>query len=243
MSILGGVDDLVDTWLGIEPKGKRPYYQHQAAANDLASRDVSIDGSREFLHQCYEQIHNNWIEAVETGYSKPSKQNWRWKQHLELPPNNKSPELLLERKIVEEGGDNWSNQMPVASGLVGQATDKRAAVDLVHREDENRFSLIELKVDSNNPLFAAIEILFYGLLFVWSKNNLEVLGYDIKEQPVLAATELNLCVLAPVTYYIGCDLGNLSQALNAGLYNFDCSTVGLSFEFKSIPTLQDCQDI
>ena len=238
MSILEGVGLLVDDWLEIKPKGRAPYYRHKIAAIELSQRTAQISGTLEFLGDCYRQIDMNWQKAKESGYSKPSKQNWRWKRHLELAPENNSPELLLERQIVNERGENWSNQMPIASGLVGHATDKRAAVDLVHRENTDRFSLIELKVDSNNPLFAAIEILLYGLLFVWSKNNLEELGYDTKRQPILAASELNLSVLAPAKYYSGCKLENLSQALNAGLREFDrCSTVSLSFDFSYLPTL------
>ena len=159
MSILRGVDDLVDTWLDVKPIGKRPYYQSQTAANELSSRTAPIEGTREFLSQCYVQIHNNWLAAIESGYSKPSKQNWRWKRHLELSPNNKSRELLLERKIVNEWGDNCSNQMPVASGLVGPKTEKCSAVDLVYKKNPTNYSLIELKVDHANPLYAAIEIL------------------------------------------------------------------------------------
>jgi len=42
-------------------------------------------------------------------------------RHLDLAANNTSPELRLERAVVASCGENWSNQMPVASGLVGPA--------------------------------------------------------------------------------------------------------------------------
>ena len=129
--------------------------------------------------------------------------------------------------------------MPVASGLVGSTTDKRGAVDLVYKESETKYSLIELKVNSNNPLFAAVEILLYGLLFVWSKNNLNVLGYDTRVQPVLAATEVDLFVLAPAQYYAGCNLGNLSHAINDGLDEFDELTeLTLTFGFNELSSSQ-----
>jgi hypothetical protein len=237
MSILSGIGDLVDAWLQIEPKGKPPCYRHRAAANTLTRRGTPITGTREFLAASYAQIHANWLVAIDAGYTNPSKENWRWKRHLDLGPGNKSPELKLERAIVDACGDNWSNQMPTASGLVGSATDKRAAVDLVHREDETTYSLIELKVDSDTPLFAAIEILMYGLLFVWSKNNREELSYDPRTQPVLAANTLTLSVLAPSRYYHDFDLTNLAAALDAGLAEFgERNNVALGFEFHQLGT-------
>jgi hypothetical protein len=233
MSILKGVASHVDDWLEISPIGRPPYYRHKTAANELSARTSPIAGTREFLELSYRQIDSNWQRAKDSGNSINSNQNWRWKRHLELSPKNQSPELLLERRIVNEGGENWSNQMPVASGLVGPATDKRAAVDLILRVNESRFSFIELKVGSDNPLFAAIEILLYGLLFVWSKNNMDVLGYDAVKQPVLAATDVTLCVLAPKEYYSNCDLANLSEAINGGLQSFESrNRINLAFEFN-----------
>ncbi len=232
MSILKGVGALVDDWLKTEPKGKPPYYRHRAAANELTRRNSPISGTKEFLNASYTQIHENWLAAIDAGYANPSKENWRWKRHLDLSFENKSPELKLERAIVGACGDDWSNQMPTASGLVGPAADKRAAVDLVCREDSTTNSLIELKVNSDNPLFAAVEILMYGLLFVWSRNNQEELGYDPNIQPVLAANTVTLGVLAPTNYYHDCDLTNLVSALISGLEEFGKqNSVALHFEF------------
>lgn len=237
MSILTGVGSLVDDWLEINPKGKPPYYRHRSAALHLSRRKKPITGTRDFLEDSYTRFHDNWPAA---GYSKPpSKENWRWKRHLELSPANASPELILERGIVNACGDDWSNQMPTASGLTGPTTGKRAAVDLVHRHDAKTYSLIELKVNSDNPLFAAIEILMYGLLFVWSKNNLEQLGYDEQTQPVLAANNVMLSVLAPRSYYSDFDLTIFAANLNSGLDEFGTRHgVTLGFEFRALGT--DC---
>ncbi|MCH8073929.1 MAG: hypothetical protein IIA09_18510 [Proteobacteria bacterium] len=177
-------------------------------------------------------FYRHRLAAIDAGYSNPSKENWRWKGHLELSPENKSPELRLERSIVRNCGENWSNQMPTASGLVGPAADKRAAVDLVYREDSTAYSLIELKVNSDNPLFAAIEILMCGLLFVWSRNNQEKLDYDVQIQPGLAADNVTLSVLAPISYYRDFDLSIVASALNIGLPEFGKQhNVTLGFEF------------
>ena len=122
--------------------------------------------------------------------------------------------------------------MPTASGLVGPYSDKRAAVDLVYRSDPGSYALIELKVESDNPLFAAIEILLYGLLLVWSRDNQEKLGYDIAVQPVLAASSVTLSVLAPIAYYSDYDLTSLGTAWNEALVEFaEGKGVALGFEF------------
>ena len=220
MSILKGIDKLVDDWLDVEPKGKSPYYRHKSAANELSRRTTPIGDARPFLDACYSRIHQNWLAAIDAGYTNPSRENWRFERHLDLGSNNRSPELMLERTIVNVCGENWSNQMPTASGLVGSATDKRSAVDLVLREDPTSYSLIELKINSNTPLFAAIEILKYGLLFVWSKNNQETLGYDTEQQPILAADSVTLATLAPPEYYSQFDLTSIAAALNDGVVEF-----------------------
>ena len=235
MSILTGIDDLVDDWLNIEAKGKPPHYRHRAAANELTRREVPITGTQAFLEASYARIHSNWLAAINNGYTNPSKENWRWKRHLSLGTNNRSPELKLERAIVNACGENWSNQMPTASGLTGPATDKRAAVDLVSREDPTRYSMIELKVNSNTPLFAAVEIMKYGLLFLWSKNNQEVLGYERELQPILAAKILTLGVLAPADYYSNFDLTELASVLDSGLVEFgERHGTRLRFEFRQL---------
>ena len=232
MSILAGIGNLVDDWLKIEAKGQAPHYRHRSAALELTRRNDPIVGTSSFLEASYACIQSNWLAAIDAGYSNPSRANWRWKRHADLSAENRSPEIILERSIVRACGDGWSNQMPTASGLVGPSSDKRAAVDLVYREDPGRYSLIELKVDSDNPLFAAIEILLYGLLFVWSRDNQEKLGYDLEVQPVLSSRSVTLSVLAPIGYYRDYELTSLNTALNDGLVELGVKKgVNLGFEY------------
>ena len=238
MSILKGIDKLVDDWLDVEPIGKPPYFRHKSTAIEQSRRTTRIRDARPFLDACYSRIHQNWLAEVDSGYTNPpSKENWRWKRHLDLAPENASPELRLERAIVATCGESWSNQMPVASGLVGSATDKRAAVDLVYRKDSTTYSLFELKVESNNPLFAAIEILSYGILFVWSRANQDSLRYNIENQPVLGASDITLSVLAPERYFDGMDLSAFATVLNRGLAQFgELHGLVLAFEFCQLGT-------
>jgi hypothetical protein len=42
MSILKGIDELVDDWLDVEPIGKPPYYRHKSAAIELSRRTTRM---------------------------------------------------------------------------------------------------------------------------------------------------------------------------------------------------------
>ena len=122
--------------------------------------------------------------------------------------------------------------MPTASGLVGPHADKSSNVDLVWRKDAGSYTFFELKVESNTPLYAAIQILLYGLLFVWSRNNQAALKYDTEIQPVLRASKIELCSLAPRKFYSDYNLRNLSDALNQGFSTFQHrGDLELSFNF------------
>lgn len=234
MSVLAGVPDLVDEWLSLSTRGQPPHYRHRSAALALSRRGKSISGTEPFLRAAFDRIHANWQTAREEGYSRPSRHNWRWRRHLEVSPDNKSPEVRLERSIVRACGEDWSNQMPTASGLVGPTTDKRAAVDLIERVESSIYSLVELKVGSNTPLFAAVEILLYGLLFVWSKEHRDELGYAGEGQPLLEAKSIRLEVLAPSAYYDAFALSDLSDALNRGLGAFGRThSLDLTFSFTA----------
>jgi hypothetical protein len=219
MKILNGIGGMVDKWLRLQPIGQPPHYRHKTAALALSDPTITIYGTDKFLTDAYNRIHKNWCNAVSAGESSYSQENWRWKRHLETSPVNTSPEVTLERAIVRALGENWSNQMPTASGLVAHR-GKTSNVDLVLRKDPDSYSFFELKVESNNPLFAAIEILLYGLLFVWSRNNQAELEYDTEIQPVLRASRIELCSLAPRKFYQQFNLRNLSDSLNQGLSTF-----------------------
>jgi hypothetical protein len=118
-----------------------------------------------------------------------------------LQGKNASAEVTFERALinalVKAGRNDWSNQVPLISGIVGPHAFKKRAVDLVHRQSDSSFEFVELKIKSDTPVFAAIEIL-YGLLWLLSRRDREILGYDAG--PMLDARELGLSVIAPRDY-------------------------------------------
>jgi hypothetical protein len=123
--------------------------------------------------------------------------------------------------------------MPVASGLFGSRTDKRRAVDLVYDHKNGRYDFVELKIKSDNPLYAAMEILGYGLVYLASRQDrAKNLGYDSKALPVLGASEIALCVLAPQAYYENCNLRWLEIAINDGLAVIATDGLKMKFNFE-----------
>lgn len=95
-----------------------------------------------FCRRLYELIESN------RGVRIVSQKNWRVEPQTNISDNNKSKEVILERAIAILGErgilPGWINQVPVASGLVNESADKRAAVDLVFLE-VSRATFVELK--------------------------------------------------------------------------------------------------
>lgn len=214
--ILQGVFELADDWLELSFKAQLPLYRHTTAAAEIFRRH-RIPSAYSFLHNAYEQIDKNWNRSVADGSYSHSAQNWRFTKNPDISPQNTSAEVRLERAIISAASDNWANQVPTSSGLAGPRSDKLRNVDLIQRDESKNYTLIELKVDSNNPLFAAVEIISYGLLLAWSKKNISNLSYDVSLQPVLEAIDVQLCVLAPSNFYDGYRCGILERAINDGL--------------------------
>ena len=67
--------------------------------------------------------------------------------------------------------------------------------------NDGRAELIELKVKSNTPLSAAIQILLYGLSNAFFQINHHRVLPNGSTNKLLEVKELRLRVLAPVTYY------------------------------------------
>jgi hypothetical protein len=177
------------------------------------------------LRALIKQIRKNLNERESFGNSK---ENWRDVIQPNLDKqNNKSREVFLERNIAQslekEFGKNspWWNQMPIASGLVKATADRRRAIDLVHRHDPDgkRYDFVELKIDSDTPLIALMEILRYGLVYLVLRKKRDWLPETSREKPVFNTAHVGLRVLAPKEYYKnnGSDLSWLQDKINNAL--------------------------
>jgi hypothetical protein len=250
-SILDGTHDLIDDWLDLHFEAQRPLYRHREAWIVCSTMDP-VDGCvfvRSFL--CF--VDKNCRDRLRT---KPaSVQKWRFKQFPNCASKNTSSEMILERKLVDGALDSLANQIPVASGVCSQYERKRA-IDLAKRCGPSEYTFFELKVNTNTPLFAAMELLGYAACYVAARRNMVLLGYPADQKPLLAATVIHLRVLAPLAYYG--DGGNprsllwLQTAINSGLQCVNKFVEGLQmdFEFEAFPadftlnsdpaTLRDC---
>jgi len=237
-SILDGSGQIIDAWLGIDErwKGERePRYCSDTSFQrlcDSANRPEDLNGRRLVvdLVQCIEE---NWRHAGQP--VARGQENWRFEKQLNLTPNNPSPEVTLERSIAMLMDNSWVNQVPVASGVVGDG-DQRRAIDLIHQTKGDHYEFIELKVDarSGHVLRAAMEILEYGAIYMFSRKHRERLGYP-GDNRLLNAESVELCVLAPREYYGECDLAWLAQAINQGLREATAGRYSMSFQFRHFP--------
>jgi hypothetical protein len=236
-SLFRGVDDFVADFFRIAN------CSHRSAVRKLERAPPdNFDGSA-FVAELFERVSANWrgcLAAREHHPSRrpPSEENWRWfEPKVHISERNESPEVTLERAAVRaalaQRRCDWSNQVPIASGLIAGGGGRRRAVDLVHQRGTDAFDFVELKVGSDNPLFATIEILQYGLVWLLSRRDRERLGYNGK--PLLQASDVRLCVLAPATYYRDLNLSWLANGLAKGLAAVGQQNGGvrMSFGFKS----------
>jgi hypothetical protein len=180
-SLLDGVEKAAARNLGILN------LRHRSALTNLASFDgVTV------VHEIFDLISRNYDIAGATENKDRSKQNWRWHSlQPQISRHNRSPEVVVERAIasacLELGRTDWANQIPVASGLVRGAGDGRRAIDLVRRYSAQHFELIELKIASDTPLYAAVEIITYCCLWLIARDD-----RPSRPSPLLDAKEIQL---------------------------------------------------
>jgi len=89
--------------------------------------------------------------------------------------------------------------MPTLSGYFGPRRYKRRSVDLVHELAPGHYRFIELKVRSDNPLYAAFEVLSYGLTYLLARRYGPV--QSDSQYKVLRAEVCELVVLGPSAWY------------------------------------------
>ncbi len=187
----------------------------------------AVDGAG-LLRELSEAVEARWREVNGDSPRRASSQNWRFTLNPEIRDDNPSIEKRVEKRIAQLavggqlGRDQWANQVPVASGVLNSTADKKTAVDLSHRNDAGDFDLIELKMlaKSGHALFAAMEVILYGIAYLFARRNARELGYFWGETDLLAAHRVRLIVLAPAAYYGGVPstgLRSLRSALNKGL--------------------------
>lgn len=188
-SLFGAVPEAVNNALGLRVSESESYDQW----GPFKHRTLSETDGRAVAAAVFAATREGFAYASREAKRPPSRENWRMEPQLGKW-NPLSPEVDLERRLIKaRSRRDWCNQVPVASGLAGG----RACIDLVHDRGDGCYDFVELKVDDQHPVYAAVEILHYGFVWLLSRGEL---GYP-DDLPLLNATEVRLCVLAPETFY------------------------------------------
>lgn len=240
------------TWM--RKDGKTTGFGHKENCLQLKSDAApNFFSAERLITEMFDGIKNNILTRKDK--REPSGANWDFNRREKVNPKagqtgkgkaSKKPEVTLERAIIQARRkiyplikDRWTYQMPVATGLFGPGTDKSSNIDLVRKTDL-AFDLIELKVGSNNPIYAAVEILQYGLAYAVSREYAEKIGYDTKKLEILRAKQIRLCVLAPpfefAPFYDNrYNLAWLENGINIALQQFSkAKGFCMLFEFQEL---------
>jgi len=241
--ILEGTEPVIDRFFGVQRFGKSvPHFKNKRSCLHVSKHPCSTLDSLVLLEKLYRIIEENWQQSRPFYCKPPSQENWLVLRRRELAPQNVSSEVTLERGIIQSTGEHWGNQVATSSGLTGPNYDKNRHIDLVHNLAQGAWEFIELKVNSDTPLYAAMEILQYGLLFLFSRHYQQELRYDTSKE-LLQATQIHLKVLAPSCYYTSNRAGAqyqlqwLEESLNEGLQRFvdgsNQAPLQMDFQFEA----------
>lgn len=203
-SLIEHVEETVRSALGIASTRHRS-----------AMRNLRLTADQDIVNLIFRTVAENYKWGDFATNRDRSQENWRWRLQPQIAAHNTSPEVVLERAIAaacgRTGRTDWANQVPVASGLIAGAANGRRAIDLAHQCGERHFELIELKIASDTPLYAAVEIICYGCIWLLARAYPPSL-----KSAILEADHVDLRVLAPVDYYTRYELTELEIALDRG---------------------------
>jgi len=231
-SILDGVDAIVDRTLGVMNIGATaPHYRHITAYRAVAN-GAMIDGVT-LIQEMFRRIESNW-----PGNSCRGGENWRWEKKTYIDERNSSPEKRFEKTVAAECGE-WYNMIPVASGVLPVAQEGGRRIDLARQCGVGWFEFVELKIGDKceTPLHAAVEIVGYGLIYLFSRKYRQQLGYDSRNI-LLSADRISLKVLAPAASYSQGSLAHFESELNRGLVALAATqgpTLKMDFRFEQLP--------
>ncbi|MGA7929154.1 MAG: hypothetical protein WCA20_24535 [Candidatus Sulfotelmatobacter sp.] len=253
--ILGGVSNIIDRLLGLDTIGERSYtHSHKEACVLLCQQQQKepryIDGS-ELVRLISERIAENRRLLTERRIPcRGERKNWRFKVQPDFKLGVRY-EISLQKAIAILLDADWANAIPTASGVT-ECEETARSIDLVQRLSDEEWRFVELKAlrkgsDGGNgqqtPLFACLELLQYALIFRYSKEHYELLGYTREKNPIITAQKVHLEVLMTQNcYFHNSRLGRfhikwLDRLVNEGLsaINRQPNLVQFDFRFSEFP--------
>jgi hypothetical protein len=130
--------------------------------------------------------------------------------------------------------------IPVASGVLPDVDEGGRRIDLACRCANGDYEFLELKLGRHcdTPLHAAVELLGYGLIYLFSREHGNRLGYD-PLNPLLTATRIRLRVVAPFESYLPGSLFAFEVEVNRGLRDLVSARfpgrLVMDFRFERLP--------
>ncbi len=198
--------------------------------------NVDWDGLFESL---YEKIRGNWLTQREPERWPTPDKNWvlRTAPKFTSDPFHRFEKQLQKQVAISLQSEGWGNDVPTASGLVDRNA-RQMNVDLAHQWGDG-FELVEVKVDSDSPIEAALQILRYGAIYLLYRLEPDLVS-RFKTHSMLRARWISLEVLAPRRYYkaSNMDLRHIEKRLNWQVQQFVSSRatdLAMSFRFTAFP--------
>lgn len=225
------LDRLIDRHLKVEGIGHPPHHGHRTAALGLSGADHDFDAAT-----LLQEMFVTAAKALAGAKGNGSRENWRFEKKLFLSGHNTSAEKMLEKAIARHTDHRWANQVPTSSGIFGPTNGRHRNLDLVHRPAAGCLEFIELKVNSDTPLSAAMQLIKYAVFYLAQRRQRRF-------APAAAiyghAESLILTVLAPAAFYQDYRFDWLEERLNVALSTLldGLSGIGLSacFRFQAFP--------
>ena len=215
-SVLTELRPLIREWLVMR-------YETKSEARELLQRTMAAP------------TLEKWVRKITMRGTNNSQELWKWRTVPAIAKRNSSKEKVLEKAVASVlPPAEWANQVVTASGLSRNSGDGRRNIDLVQRIGQGRFRFIELKIGSNNPVYAAVELLEYALLYWWLRQHPEFQKEGREDPELLSAKFIAMEVLAPRKYYEGFDLGllrNFAATLTKSYNAMTASELKVEFRF------------
>lgn len=151
------------------------------------------------------------VDPAAVGRALRSKEILRFKPVTNWPkPDEAGPETIFEKNLAKEIGivnESWANQIPIWSGIRGARSDGKSNIDIGYSTKKGSFNLCELKIASDDPLYAIIELVTYISGYLIARKLTEFAPHkavaEIREnsQELIDATCVDWQVIAPSEYY------------------------------------------
>lgn len=224
-------------------------YEHMTTCLLLSGQPPKKFDGKALISSIFKRVEVHWSKVPPNlRKQRPESKNWLHERPVRLSSDPNKREVTLERLIAAinwPDSEKWVYQVPTASGLTDSKNGKKRSIDLVHwsKKERNWYEFIELKVNKSGgtPLFAGMEILLYGLLYLFSRSHAKELGYDLTNKPILRAAGIHLQVLAPVEYYdekrIQLDWfeDEINEGLKCLIKEQQFHPLSMDFEFQQFP--------